>query len=278
MVRASLNEVLGRVRRRRSVILCYHGIDRSTARQDPKFLQTDPCRFRTHAELLLGAGFEFVTLSELSDRAGGGEPPPGLVALTFDDGYADNHSILLPILREYGLPATVYVATGLIGKRNPFLAEGSDARMMTAEELLELAAEGIELGAHTVTHPDLSTLDPEASLREMVESRAYLERLTGKAVTTFAYPFCHYTATTVAAARDAGFETAVTCARYGSWAPLEMKRSVITGKDGLPSFVLKVAERYDPLFHSRAGRLARAVTRAARARARDARERPRTLG
>jgi len=270
---APWRELAALVRRRRSVILCYHGVAESSSAADPDFLCVAPAAFRAQVEVLRGAGFEFVTVAELARRAAGGTPPPGLVALSFDDGMDDNHHVLLPILHEYGIPATIYVATGMIGKPNPWIAAESGARMMTEEELLEVAGAGVELGAHTVRHPDLSRLGVEECLREMVESRDALRRLTGNEIRTFAYPFCKYGPEAVAAAGQAGFEAAVTCHGRGSWTPLEMKRSMITGKDGLPSFALKLAEVYQPLFDSAPGRLTRGATRAVRGRVRSARER-----
>lgn len=254
------------LRGRRSLILAYHGVAPSDPGQDPHNLRVAPSRFRAQVELLLGAGFEMVTVAGLAERAAGGRPPPGLAALSFDDGMEDNHSVLLPILREYGIPATVYVTTGLIGQANPWLAPESGARMMTEGELRDLAAAGVELGAHTVTHPDMSLLDREACLREMVESRTALEPLAGAAVTTFAYPFCRYGQAAVAAAAEAGFLAAVTCEGRGGWSRYELRRAMITGKDGIPSFLLKASDAYQPLFDSQAGRLLRISTRAARAR------------
>src|SRR5918999_2089855 len=95
---------LRRIRARRSVILAYHGVAPSHARQDPHFLRVAPDRFRRQVELLLDAGFEFVTVAGFVDRMDGGEPPPGLAALSFDDGLDDNHAVLLPILEDYGIP------------------------------------------------------------------------------------------------------------------------------------------------------------------------------
>lgn len=258
-----LTPAVSALRARRSLILCYHGIAESNAEVDPEFLRVAPGAFRGQLDVLLGAGFEVVTVAELARRAAGGTPPPGLVAVSFDDGMDDNHSVLLPILRQYGLPATVYVATGLIGKPNPWMKPGA-SRMMTQDELRDLAAAGVELGAHTVTHPNLEELDYDACLLEMVQSRDLLADLTGEPVRTFAYPFCMYGEAAVRAARAAGFEAAVTCQWRGSWEPFEMKRVMITGKDGPASFVLKLAELYGPLFHSAAGRLARTATRSVR--------------
>jgi peptidoglycan/xylan/chitin deacetylase (PgdA/CDA1 family) len=268
----SLVPVARELRKRRSLILSYHGVAESNARVDPEFLRVSPAAFRGQLDVLLGAGFRIVTVAELARAAGGQEPPPGLVALSFDDGMDDNYSDLLPILREYGVPATVYVATGLVGQPNPWMAEGS-SRMMTEDELRELHAAGVELGAHTVTHPNLEEMSYDACLDEMVRSRDWVAELTGERVSTFAYPFCKYGPDAARAAHDAGFDAAVTCQWRGSWKPYEMKRVMITGKDGPPSFALKMWELYGPLFHSRAGQIARGATRGARSRVRDVMER-----
>jgi peptidoglycan/xylan/chitin deacetylase (PgdA/CDA1 family) len=253
----------------RSLILCYHGVGPSSTRIDPGFLRVRPAAFRAQVELLLQAEFDFVTVAELADRAAGAKPPPGLVALTFDDGMDDNHEFVLPILAELGIRATVYVITGLIGKPNPWMAKDSGARMMTAEELRELVSAGFEIGAHTMTHPDLSQLDYETCLRESRDSRQALERLLGVGIRTFAYPYCRYSSTAMAAVRAAGFTAAVTCQGLGSWHPYELKRSFISGKDGTSVFLLKLTDSYHPLFESVPGRLARAVTRGIRTRRRE---------
>jgi peptidoglycan/xylan/chitin deacetylase (PgdA/CDA1 family) len=262
------------LRRRRSVILCYHGVGPTSIRLDPGFLRVRPDVFRAQLDLLLGAGFDFVTVAELAERAAGAAPPPGLAALSFDDGMDDNHTVVLPILTELGLTATVYVATGLIGKPNPWMPPDAGTRMMDEAELRELTAAGFEIGAHSVNHPDLSQLDYEGCLREMTESRRTLERVIGAPVRTFAYPFCRYGPAALAAARAAGFAAAVTCQGLGSWDRYELKRSLITGKDGLPIFLLKLTDAYQPLFDSGPSRLVRAATRRLRERRRErARER-----
>jgi peptidoglycan/xylan/chitin deacetylase (PgdA/CDA1 family) len=272
VTRAVLERTYRRVveglRARRSLILCYHGVGPSTTRTDPGFLRVDPDAFRAQLDLLSGAGFEFVTVSELVDRAGDQKPPHGLVALSFDDGMDDNHEYVLPILEAMGLRATVYVTTGLIGKPNPWMGSGSGARMMTAAELRDIVEAGFEVGAHTVTHTDLSRLDFETCLREMTESRTTLENLLGIRVRTFAYPYCRYGPAALAAARSAGFAAAVTCEGRGTWQRYELPRSMITGKDGLAIFLLKLTELYQPLFDSRPVRLVRALTRGARTRRR----------
>jgi peptidoglycan/xylan/chitin deacetylase (PgdA/CDA1 family) len=139
----------------------------------------------------------------------------------------------------------------------------------------DLVLAGFEVGAHTVTHPDLSRLDFESCLREMSDSRQALERLLGVRVRTFAYPYCHYGSAALAAVRAAGFTAAVTCQGLGSWDRYELRRAMITGKDGLSIFVLKLTELYQPLFDSRPGRFVRAATRGPRVRRRERLERRR---
>jgi peptidoglycan/xylan/chitin deacetylase (PgdA/CDA1 family) len=256
------------LRARRSVVLCYHGVARSTPDLDPEFLQVHPDRFRRQVELLLDAGFRFVTVAELAERLDGGEPEPGLAALSFDDGWHDNHEIVLPLLQELGVPFTVYVATGLIGKPNPWLAPAAGARMMTEHELRELAAAGVELGAHTVSHADLTLLGGEECEREIRDSRESLEAIAGQPVRTFAYPFCKYDATALSTVERLGFDAAVTCQGRGGWSRYELGRALVTGKDGVPSFVLKLADAYQPLFESLPVRVLRRTTRGARGRVR----------
>jgi len=259
-----------RVARRRSVVLGYHGVASTRVRDDLSLLQVSPARFRMQIELLHDAGFRFVTLAELARRAGGGVPEPGLAAITFDDGLRNNRTTALPILREYGIPATVYVTVGFLGGASPWIAGDGDGAIMQAHELRELADAGWELGAHTITHPDLSTLDYHACLREIKDSREQLERIAGVKVDTFAYPFGRYGPAALAAARDAGLLAAVTTGS-GRWDRYEMTRAMIGALDPLPVVYLKLTDRYEPLLRSALMRAARRASRGVRELARSRR-------
>ena len=271
MTKAALRRAVRALARRRSVIVAHHGVGEPDRARDPESLQVSPAAFRAQLDLLADGGFRFVTVAEVAERSSNGRPPAGLAAISFDDGMADNHSVALPIMREYGAPGTVYVVSDWIGQPNPWL-EGE--RMMTADEIRELAAAGWEIGAHTASHPDLSTLGEADCLHEMRASKAAVEEIAGTGVRTFAYPFCRYGPAALAAARAAGFEAAVTCQGRGSWERFEMKRAIVTGVDGLPAFALKLADVYYPLFDSAPGRALRASTRAVRARRRAREPRP----
>jgi hypothetical protein len=99
---------------------------------DPRFLRVTPGRCAPRSSCCAAPA-----TSSSRSRAGRQRPAlparrrPGLVALTFDDGWADNHGALLPILREYGITATIYVTTGLMGRPNPWLAPDSGVRAGT---------------------------------------------------------------------------------------------------------------------------------------------------
>jgi peptidoglycan/xylan/chitin deacetylase (PgdA/CDA1 family) len=262
---------LERIRRRRSVILGYHGIAEAGLLDDLSLLLVPPARFRRQLELMLAAGFRFITLAKLVE-AGSGEPPPGFAVVTFDDGMRNNHSVALPILRELGIPATVFVTIDFIGGSSPWVGAGGDGAMLDEDELRDLVRAGWELGAHTMTHADLSQLDYEQCRREITQSRDALERRFGVAVRTFAYPFGRYGPAALAATRDAGLLAAVTTGS-GSWARYETTRAMIGAADPLPVVLLKLTDRYEPLLQTpplrvlrRASRRMRATIRALRGR------------
>ena len=250
------------LRARRSLILCHHGVGTASRAHDPLFLQVPPARLRQQIEIIGDAGYEFRTMQELLAEADGGPLPPGRAVMTFDDGMEDNHSEALPILRELGVRGTFYIATGYIGAPNPWMSKTSGARMMVAEELRDLAAAGMELGGHTVTHPDLSLLGYEACAEEMDRGRAELEAATGVRATTFAYPFGKYGEAAHRAARDVGFDAAVTANGQGSVDDrYALPRALLWGTDRNLFLLAKVLGVYEPVFHHPAIRVARERTR-----------------
>lgn len=257
------------LRARRSVILGYHGVADCDLRLDLARLQTPPAAFRRHIELLLDAGFEFRTLAEAADDLAD-SPRPGLAVVTFDDGLRNNLTTALPILAELGVPATVFVATDLIGGENPWIAPGGGGEMLGADDIRVLADAGWEIGAHTLSHADLSTLDEAACRREIEGSRDRLTAITGRSVQTLAYPFGRYGPAAVAAAGAAGMRAAVTTGS-GRWDRLELTRAMISNGDPLPLVMLKLADGYEPLLRTPPLRAARAVSKRLRSRVSQAR-------
>lgn len=256
----------GLARRRGGAILAFHGVQRMPQELDPELLCIDPDRFRMHLRLLRDAEFEFVTVADWVERAFSPEGARGLIALSFDDGLSNLHSVALPILREHSIPASVYVPTGLIGKAYPWALPESGLRIVDADEIRELSRSGIEIGAHTVNHRDLSRCSYEESLREMTESRATLQELTGTEVRTFAYPYARWSADAERAAADAGFSGAVSYSMLAGPGRYALSRELVTPQHGPGSLVAKVAGLYDPVAGSWPGTAARALSRPFRLR------------
>ena len=246
----------------RPLILAYHGIGTVPRALDLHNLMVPAERFRAQVEGLRSRGYEFVRMREFARSLTAGGPPRGTCALTFDDGSSDNLEVLPGLLVELAVPATVYVSPGLLGERHPDLEPQSGVRLLDRGELLELAGlEEVEIGSHTSAHTDLSAAAAEEAYEEMARSKAELEDLIGSPVVSFAYPYCGFSAACPAAARRAGYASAVTCAGRGGWEPYQLRRESIDSLDGPLSFALKTRGAFWPLRDSAPGRLARALTR-----------------
>jgi peptidoglycan/xylan/chitin deacetylase (PgdA/CDA1 family) len=242
----------------RPLALAYHGVDEVPVRRDPHGLFVAPQRLRRHVEFLRARGYELVTFGVLVERAtaGAGE---GLAALTFDDGFADNETVLAPLLRELGAPATVFVTTGWLGGEHP---DVPGTWVMDADAVRRLHAAGVEIGGHTVSHPDLTTLGFDAARDELESGRRELEALLDAPVRSAAYPYGRATAETVQACAAAGFHAA--CRTSGNGAHerrLDFPREDMDGPATIIGLRLKAAGRYVPLMRYRP---ARALRRAGR--------------
>jgi peptidoglycan/xylan/chitin deacetylase (PgdA/CDA1 family) len=231
-------------------ILIFH---RVLPDQDPIFpAEVDASRF-DRLMAVVARSFQVLPLQEAVRRLQHRTLPTRALCITFDDGYADNHDVALPILQRYGLPACFFIATGFldggrmfndtvieavrlsthpqidldefglgrlalqtpvqraaaVGKLLPIIKYMSpeqrpqaldrlqrllgpkvlpDTLMMTRRQVQSIAAAGMEIGAHTVRHPILSTVDDAIAESEMVESRDELQGLIDRDVSLFAYP------------------------------------------------------------------------------------------
>jgi peptidoglycan/xylan/chitin deacetylase (PgdA/CDA1 family) len=170
-------------------ILLYHEI---SAPPDTTFsrLAVTPQVFETQLEYLVTHGFTTFTASAIAAALATGAPlPERAVVLTFDDGFADFHERVLPLLRKYGCTATLFVTTGWIADAGRRAAGPKPERMLTWRQIVEAAADGIEIGAHSHTHPQLDQLGREKLRTELTVSKKLLEDALGTSVIGLAYPF-----------------------------------------------------------------------------------------
>jgi peptidoglycan/xylan/chitin deacetylase (PgdA/CDA1 family) len=265
-----------------ALILGYHRIHQSNIADDE--LCVSPTHFGEHLEILQKQ-LRPIQLSELVQQLNLGTLPRRSVAVTFDDGYADNLANAVPLLQHYQIPATVFISTGYVGKRfwweeltrmvisQPQLRDslqltigadlfeweapqsfekmsaphardvriklvnglfdlllplppeeresamaqlrqwcgdpaedGGSNRAFTSDELYQVAQNAlIEIGSHTVTRAILSQIPVEQQSAEIQQSKAYLEKLLGKAVSGIAYPNGKFSAETQALVKQTGF-------------------------------------------------------------------------
>jgi peptidoglycan/xylan/chitin deacetylase (PgdA/CDA1 family) len=260
--------------------LCVVNYHRILDRPDP-LLESEPdlATFRWQMQLLAKC-FNVMPLRDALSALEAGQLPPRTVCITFDDGYRSVHDLALPVLKEFGLHATIFVTSGHVGRGNmwndriieavqslpagdldlsdaglghfalhtledrkrsaeqitqaskylPPAARGALVErlaaqagavvpgelMLTPEMVINLDRQGMEIGAHTVTHPILTSLDDAAARAEIRTSKEQLEALIGKPVRLFAYPNgkvgMDFDARHVAMVREAGFDAAFTTA------------------------------------------------------------------
>jgi peptidoglycan/xylan/chitin deacetylase (PgdA/CDA1 family) len=188
----------------RAPVLMYHGVGR--AAEDPFGLFVSPERFRQQMTVLRCMGLRGVSLGELGDAIHGGTAD-GLVGLTFDDGYADVTTWAIPVLERLGFTATVFVVSGLLGGYNDW-DPPPRRRLIARADVAALAARGMEIGSHTVTHARLADLDAERLRGEVAGSRAALAELTGVAPRSFCYPYGSIDSAAVRAVEAAGYSRA----------------------------------------------------------------------
>ena len=226
------------------VVLCYHAVSPDW----PAQMSVTPERFEQQLRLLVGRGYRGATFA-----AAVTEPPHRrTLAVTFDDGLRSVLERAAPVLQELGLPATVFVATELVGLAEPMSwpgverwIDGPHARELVPlgwDELRGLHDQGWEIGSHTRTHARLLELDDERLAEELSGSRERISSELGQPCRTLAYPFGEGDQRVIAAARAAGYEAA--CGLPTSFAQtsaLAWSRTGVWHSDGPWSFRLKVA-------------------------------------
>jgi peptidoglycan/xylan/chitin deacetylase (PgdA/CDA1 family) len=168
-------------------ILTYHSIDESGS-----VISTSPGMFRRQMTFLKENGFRTITLSEFVAIVESGLFPPRHVVLTFDDGFQNFLTTAFPVLQDLALTATVFLVTDYCGRINNWAGNGQDIpreQLLSWSEVKGLAKYGIEFGAHTRTHADLTRLPATRIDEEMIGSQRSIQDALGSDVKCFAYPF-----------------------------------------------------------------------------------------
>ncbi len=233
----------------RIVCLLYHRVvPRSTwetFRGTERLFSIPEDRFRGHLERMRADGYHFVSLDQLEGHLARGEPlPPRPVFVSFDDGCQSVAKLALPILRDLGVPATVFVTideSAWIFRSGEYFE-----RRMTQEELRACQEGGVSIGSHAVTHRGLNEMTPDDALDELVRSRELLSDWIGAPVRHFAVPLNFYNRSTLELCRRAGYLAVCTsdngtCNRDTD--PFRIRRFIVEGGLDVEAFARTLAPR-----------------------------------
>lgn len=226
------------------VVLCYHAVSESW----PDSLAVTPGELHAQLEWLVRRGYRGATFSE----AVAAPPSRRTLVVTFDDAYSSVADLAHPILRDLGLPGTVFAVSDF-GDGSRLLGwpeiehwhggpHEAELRCMSWERLAALADDGWEIGSHTCSHPHLTEI-PDADLaRELLDSRLACEEALRRPCPSLAYPYGDVDARVVAATRVAGYEVAAGLpGQQAGSGSMDWPRIGIYRRDSLRRFQLKVA-------------------------------------
>ncbi|HUV63792.1 MAG TPA: polysaccharide deacetylase family protein [Sedimentisphaerales bacterium] len=219
------------------VVLLYHGVDKAHLagfRKQMAYLARK-CAVVKPSEIMNGNTGKTKTV----------------VALTFDDALVSFFENGLPVLKEYGLPAGVFVPTGNLGRRPGWTIYedclDADETVMSAQQIAALDREGIEVSSHTVSHPVLSDLDDAGLEEELGGSKRRLEEILGHEVSGISYPYGACDARVYHAAHKAGYKVGFTVEPdnvNGSTEGLRIGRFEVAPYETFLQFKLKVDGAY----------------------------------
>lgn len=169
-------------------ILTYHSIDESGS-----VISVSPDKFKRQMEFLKRGGFQTISLKEITECIYNGRDfPKKSIAITFDDGFKNIYSKAFPVLKEFGFTATLFLISGKCGKDNQWDRQTKNIPrlvLLSWDEILEMSDNGIEFGAHTMSHADLSKLSLDKAAEEITRSKSMIQGRLKKDTLFFAYPY-----------------------------------------------------------------------------------------
>lgn len=233
-------------------ILMYHMVSEHKKAARFNKLRVTPAMFERQLAYLHAEGYYFAFLSQLATAQ---DLPQKCVVLTFDDGFMDNYSEALPIMRRYGARATLFLVVdrhqrdwSVNKKKHHDSGELKNEPKLSDAQVREMLASGLfELGGHTVTHVHQPSCDDEQAMQEILQGKLQIESEFACQCCSFAYPFGHYRAQHVRMVGEAGFTLAVTtregCEPVQQGNRLELPRIKVGGKKSLGYFKRSLLRR-----------------------------------
>ena len=231
-------------------ILMYHQIDVPPPSGTPlRGLVVSPGSFARQMWLLKLLGFRGLSMRDLEPYTNGALQGR-VVGITFDDGYENTVLNALPVLRKMEFTATCYAVSNMIGATNSWDAHlGIEEKpLMALKDWKIWRDSGMEVGSHTRSHPNLTTLSTADSHMEIVTSKQELEQLLSCEVRHFCYPFGQFEKDHISTVKEAGYISATTTRRgliHEGDDPYTLRRVMIASATNMVQFALKVTTDYE---------------------------------
>lgn len=191
-------------------VLMYHRVPTASIASRHKTFVT-AANFARHLRFFAWRGLKTLTFQDYLAFSRGERPatefPRKPIIITFDDGYLDNFTNVLPLTNRHGFKGVLFLLGNAEIDAN-FWDQGEDSRdnlLMNMEQRKAFVASGWEIGAHTLSHPDLTKLADDQARHEISESKRLLEKELGTRVVSFAYPFGNYSTKVKELVKGCGF-------------------------------------------------------------------------
>ncbi|MEI6285812.1 MAG: polysaccharide deacetylase family protein [Bacillota bacterium] len=231
--------------RSRVVVLCYHTISSDFP------AEMTPERFARHIELLLAAGYKFISIEQYAAWVNNQLKLPAKSALmTFDDGFANHIANAIPILQKYNIPAINFIVAEKIGGQYAWDGVPPELHepLMDEQQVREWLTAGYSIGSHTLTHDHLDSISTLEKARQIVTSKAVLEAKFQQPITWLCYPFGDFDRECESLAKHAGYFGAFAC--YRNTNPWKFDRFAIRRVLVYPSwsdkkFLYKISRAFD---------------------------------
>ncbi|MEG0300005.1 polysaccharide deacetylase family protein [Cetobacterium sp.] len=234
-------------------VIMYHRVIKDESEKGVHGTYVTVKQFEEQMSYLKKKGFETVTFKDMLNNKYKQrfDKDKKWIMLTFDDGYKDNYENAFPILKKYEFKGIIYILDGLSynkwdveNKNNP----EKKFTLMNKEELLEMQNYGIEFGGHTSSHPELAKLPIEKAKNEISTSKVTIEKMVGKELLSFAYPYGSLNQDVKQIPKEVGYRFAV-ATDSGSLTfsddLFEIRRIGIFPTNNLFNFKRKVSGKYN---------------------------------
>jgi peptidoglycan/xylan/chitin deacetylase (PgdA/CDA1 family) len=230
-------------------ILMYHSIASKPKGTKMRSLHVNPKRFSFQMKMLKFFGYRGICMTELKPYLMG-DKSGKVVGLTFDDGYQNNLSNALPILKKLGFTATLYLVSEKLGGVNDWDTKRGlpENRLMDIKEIEEWIGNGMEIGSHTENHINLIDCNNKIAFNEINQSKINLEKTFKIKVAHFCYPYGNFDNRLLSIVKKVGYETATSTLRGRSSVDdpiLALPRVKITHHTLPHLFLLKLFSKYE---------------------------------